>query len=106
MWLDLKNILTNRPSKKLDQQYGKYTVIGIVRTHNYCLDTPSGIHNVFPARRLRPVATDLLLGQVQHEPQLPSLASRLELEYEVERILNEKKGRGGTKKYLMKWVGY
>lgn len=106
VWLDLKNIRTDRPSKKLDQQYGKYTVIGTVGTHNYRLDTPPGIHNVFPTRRLRPVATDPLPGQVQHEPQPPSIIIGADPEYEVERILDEKKGRGGAKRYLVKWVGY
>ena len=106
MWLDLKNVPTNWPSKKLDQQYGKYTVIGIVGTHNYRLDTPPGIHNVFPTRRLRPVATDPLPGQVQHEPQPLSIASGTDLEYEVESILKQRKGRGRSEKYLVKWVGY
>ena len=106
VWLDLKHISTDRPSKKLDQQYGKYTVIGIVGTHNYRLDTPPGIHNVFPTKRLRPVLNNPLLGQIQHEPQPPGITSETDPEYEVEKILKEKRGRGGSKKYLIKWVGY
>ena len=29
-----------------------------------------------------------------------------EVEYEVEEILDQKKGRGGSEKYLVKWEGY
>ena len=81
-------------------------MIGIVGTYSYRLDIPLGIHNVFLTRRLRPVARNLLPGQVQHEPQLPSITSGSDLEYEVEKILNKKKGYGNAKKYLVKWVGY
>ena len=29
-----------------------------------------------------------------------------EVEYEVEEILDQKKGRGGSEKYLVRWKGY
>ena len=106
VWLDLKHISTDRPSKKLDHQYAKYTVTEIVGTHNYRLDTPPGIHNVFHTKRLRPVLNNPLPGQIQHEPQPIGITTETDQEYEVEQILKEKKGRGGARKYLVKWVGY
>ena len=70
--------------------------------YNYRLDTPPRIHNVFPTKRLRPVLNNPLLGQIQHEPQPLSITSKTDLEYEVEKILKEKRSRGGSKKYLIK----
>jgi len=29
-----------------------------------------------------------------------------EVEYEVEEILDQKKGQGGSEKYLIRWKGY
>ena len=43
----------DRPSKKLDAKYAKYTVTEIVSSHSYRLDTPPGIHNVFYIRLLK-----------------------------------------------------
>jgi len=47
VWLKLKNIKTDRPSKKLDWLNAKYTVIDVPGTHTVKLDTPPGIHPVF-----------------------------------------------------------
>src|ERR1700722_1202685 len=47
VWLDLRNIKTNRPSKKLDARHAKFTVLEKIGSHAYRLDTPPGIHNVF-----------------------------------------------------------
>ena len=69
VWLNLENITTDRPSKKLDQRHAKYTVTEVMGSHTYRLDVPPGIHDVFPTRRLRPVRSNPLPGQVQHEPQ-------------------------------------
>jgi hypothetical protein len=58
----------DRPLKKLDAKYAKYIVIEIVSSHNYRLDTPLGIHNVFYTRLLKPAKSSLLPGQVIHKP--------------------------------------
>jgi hypothetical protein len=108
VWLSLENIATDRPSKKLDAKYAKYTVTDIVGSHSYRLDTPPGIHDVFHTRLLKPVATKPLTGQVLHEPQPPALLVDGEEEYEVEEILDQKaaRGRGGKQQFLVKWAGY
>jgi hypothetical protein len=60
---------------------------------------------VFPTRLLRPVQKPLE-GQVLTEPQLVGLRVGGETEYRVEEIRDEKKGRGSTTRYLVKWSGY
>ena len=102
----MENIKTDRPSKKLDQRYGKFTVREVCGSHTYRLDVPPGIHDVFPTRLLRPARNDPLPRQVVREPQPPGIVVDREIEYEVEEILDQKKGRGGSEKYLVKWVGY
>jgi hypothetical protein len=63
----------DRLLKKLNAKYTKYTVIEIVNSHSYRLDTPLGIYNVFYIRLLKLVKSSLLPGQVIHEPQPPAL---------------------------------
>ena len=58
MWLNLKNIITDRPCKKLDWKNVKYTVLEVISSHSYRLDTPPGIHDVFHASLLKRAAAD------------------------------------------------
>jgi hypothetical protein len=108
VWLSLENIATDRPSKKLDAKYAKYTVIEVVGSHNYRLDTPPGIHDVFHTRLLKPAQSNPLPGQVIHESQPPALMIDEDGEgmYEIDEILDQKKARGGKEQYLVKWTGY
>ena len=64
----LRAVPTDRPSKKLDAKYAKYTVIEIVSSHSYKLDTLLRIYNVFYIRLLKPAKSSPLPGQVIHEP--------------------------------------
>jgi hypothetical protein len=109
VWLNLENIRTDRPTKKLDAKHAKFTVTEVVGSHSYRLDTPSRIHNVFHSQLLRLASYDPLPSQVQDDTQpLPQLVGD-EDEYEIEKILDEKtvRGRGGPrKKFLVKWTGY
>ena len=56
VWLNLKNIITDRPCKKLDWKNGKYTVLKVISNYNYKLDTPPGIHNIFYTSLLKRAA--------------------------------------------------
>jgi hypothetical protein len=47
VWLQLKNIKTDRPSKKLNWLNAKYTITELIGFYACHLDTLPGIHNVF-----------------------------------------------------------
>ena len=109
VWLSLRNVRTTRESKKLDAKQAKYTVLEVVGTHSYRLDTPPGIHNVFHSQLLRPASYDPLVGQEQDDTQPNPEILEDDEEYVVERILDEKtvrRGRGRATKLLVKWKGY
>jgi hypothetical protein len=108
VWLSLENIKTDRPSKTLDARHAKFTVTEVIGSHNYRLDTPRGIHNVFHSRLLRPANSSPLPGQVVEESHPPAMLVDGTEMYEVERILAQKRARGGgnLQQYLVKWKGY
>lgn len=106
VWLSLENIKSDRPNKSLDHRYAKFTVIEVMGSHNYRLDTPPGVFDVFHTRLLRPASTDPLPGQVVSEPQPLGILVDDSPEYEVESILDQKHRRGGHQQYLVKWKGY
>ena len=106
VWLSLENVKTKRPKKGLDHRFRKFTVVEALGSHNYRLDTPPGLYDVFHSKLLRPAASSPLPGQILHEPQDPGIDVDGEIEYEVEKIMDEKRGRGGAMRYLVKWVGY
>ena len=81
-------------------------MIEVVGTHNYRLDTPPGIYNIFHSKLLYLVNSNPLPGQEVSEPQNLGININREVEYKVERILDKKRGRGQAKWYLVKWVGY
>ena len=109
VWLSLKNIRTKRPCKKLDVRNAKFTVLEMVSSHSYRLDTPPGVHNVFNVSLLHPAASDPLPSQRTTNPQPPPEFVDGELEYGVEEILAERhvrRGRGRQRELLVKWAGY
>ncbi len=89
VWLRVRNITIERPSRKLDwQKYGPYRIIERIGKVAYRLDLPSSlqIHNVFHVSLLcdhKP-----RVGEESHEPQSLKLAIDPEVrEYKVEAIL-------------------
>ena len=109
VWLDLRNIKTSRPCKKLDARSAKYTVLKKVGSHAYKLDTPPGIHPVFHTHLLRPVANNPLPSQKVTDPQPPGMLIDGHTEYLVDQIIDERKkrwGRGYRHQYLVKFTGY
>lgn len=75
VWLNLKNINTERPSKKLDWIHAKYTITKVFADspHFYELDTPKGVHNRFHTSLLRPVGNTPLPSQMTDDAQPPGL---------------------------------
>lgn len=109
VWLKLKNVRTDRPSKKLDWKNAKYTVQEMVGTHSVRLDTPLGIHPVFHVDLLHLASDDPFPSQPSDDQQPPAVLVDGEQEYEVERIVDEKRtkrGRGTKLWYRVKWRGY
>ena len=72
VWLDLRNIHTDRPNKKLDAQYAKYTIMEKVGSRAYRLDTPPGIHPEFHTVLLRPTTSDPFPSQIVTDWQSPA----------------------------------
>jgi len=105
VWLNLKNIRTERPSRTLDVRNAKYTVTEVIGSHSYRLDTPPGISNVFHSQLLRPASTDPFPSQKQTDAQPSPRIVQGDIEYEVESIVDEKLVRG-KRKLLVKWAGY
>ena len=60
VWLRLKNIKTDHPKKKLDWVNAKYTMLKLIGSHAYRLDTPPGIYNIFYIILLKRAAEDPL----------------------------------------------
>ena len=89
MWLNLKNVITNRPYKKLDWKNGKYTVLKVISNYNFRLDTPPGIHNVFHASFLKRAADNPFPNQCQGNFRPPAIIMDKEEELEVKRVLRE-----------------
>lgn len=111
VWLNLKNIRTDRPCKKLDWRHGKYTVTKIISSHAYELDVPSGIWNRFHVTLLRPAATNPLPSQRQDDNQPPAISTDDDgnPEWEVEEILRARtheQGNRQQRQVLVKWKGY
>jgi transposase InsO family protein len=118
VWLNLKNIRTDRPCKKLDWKNAKYRVLEVKGTHTVKLDVPKGIHPVFHVDLIRPAGRDKLPSQPHDESLPPAIQIDGEDEYMVESILDKalirrgrngsaiRKGKGVRWHYLVKWSGY
>ena len=108
VWLNGKNIITKRPSHKLDnKRHGPFTITKRHRPNSYQLKLPDTMRNhpVFHVSDLSPVAEDPYPGQVTPPP--PPVIVDNEEEFFVEEVLDSRLwGRGKKFKYLVKWVGY
>ena len=105
MWLSMKNISTDQPSKELDHKMiGLFDVIR-KKSISLELQLPQAmkIHNVFHPNLLQKASTNPLTGQV-NEPA-PLVIIDNEEEWEVEDILDARSRRGKIQ-YWVKWTGW
>ena len=65
IWLTLKNIITATKSKKFDTKQIEYTIFEDMGFHNFRLDTPPNIRNVFHVDKLRAASADLFFPRLQ-----------------------------------------
>ena len=104
VWLTLKDIATATENKKLDAKQAKYTILEDMGFHNFRLDTPPGIRNVFHVDKLRAASADPFPSQVSDDSHPgPTIIGNEDgtHEYDVERILKKRK-RGRGYQYLVK----
>ena len=92
VWLNLKNVIMDRPCKKLDWKNRKYTVLEVISSYSYKLDTLLGIHNVFHISLLKRAADNLFPNQRRGDFRPPAVMVDGEEEWEVERVLREALG--------------
>jgi predicted aspartyl protease len=113
VWLSLRNIPSDRSSRKLDWLHAKYRVLEVIGSHNVRLNVPGGVHPVFHVDLLRRAADDPLPSQVRHEPQPPAALTDPERpeedEWEVREISDTRRkarGRELVPEVLVYWTGY
>ena len=109
VWLNAKNIRTERPMKKLDwKSIGLCRVTRIINSHAYELELPASmkIHNVFYTSLLRPASTiEPIPGQIQ--PQPPPVVARGEEYWEVDEIFDSRYNKQRRQfEYKVKWTGF
>jgi hypothetical protein len=108
VWVDGKEIATDRPTKKLDdRRYGPFEVQQKVGEAAYLLWLPAtwkGIYPVINEGRLSPYTAPASPLQKQPPPP-PAVIVEGQEEYEVATIHGKKWSRN-RELYLVEWVGY
>jgi len=105
VWLNLKNIHMNHLCKKFDVKNVKYIIVKKINSHFFCLNTLSGIHNVFHSVMLQSAVMNTLSSQCMTDSQFSPQIVSDEEEFEIKKILKKKfiwHRREFKKKYLMK----
>lgn len=110
VWLDSRNLKTDRPMKKLDFNYNGPFLISRTWSHHYELKLPPhmielGIHNKFHTTLLRPFANNPHPGQTNPPPPPIAMDEEGNKLYAIDRILDSKRV-SGVFHYLVKWKGY
>ena len=66
------------------------TVLKVISSHNYRLDTPPGIYNIFHTSLLKRAADNPFPNQCRGDFRPPAVMMDREEEWEVERVLRER----------------
>lgn len=110
VFLDARNIVTDRPMKKLDHKYlGPYKIKEVQGSHNYRLDLPHemrSIHNSFHTSLLRPCPIDPYPGQTNPPPPPIAIDEYGEKIWAIDSILDSRHTKSKTFEYLILWRGY
>jgi len=107
VWLEGKDIKTDRPSQKLsDRRYGPFKITKVVSPNVYQLALPPSmkLHPVFHTVKLRPFVPDPISGRQQPERPPPVIPGE-NPEWDVECIKDSRLWHGSLQ-YLVKWKGY
>jgi len=107
VWLENKNIHSNRPSKKLDnKRYRPFKISKDIGPGAFELELLEGwmIHNVFNEDLLTRCVEPTFKGQ-HEKPAPPPTIINEEEEYKVEEVRKYRKCGRGTQ-YLVHWKGY
>jgi len=102
VWLENKNIQSNRPSKKLDQkQYEPFRISKDIGSGVFQLELLEGwvIHNMFNEELLTQYVKLKFKGQYEEPASPPTIINEKE-EYEVEEVRKYRKQERGTQ-YLV-----
>jgi hypothetical protein len=106
VWLNAKNIVTRRPSRKLDhRRLGPFTISKVISHWVFRLELPASIriHPVQHVSLLDPAHDDPLPGQ--RIPPPPPVEVEGEEEWLVDEILDSRIRRRRLQ-YLVQWTGY
>ena len=107
VWLNHRNIKSDRPSPKLShKKLGPYLVLEKFGTHAFKLELPQSmkIHPVFHITLLTKFKTNPHGHEPEHPP--PITTEEGEEEYKVEEVLDSKRIGRKRVKCFVKWKGY
>jgi len=106
VWLDARNLMIHRPSKKLSNKFEEsFRIIKIVSSHSYQLELLDDwfCFDVFHTYLLHPAANDPLPEQIPPAP-FPIVSVEEVLSWEMNEILNSRV-KNSQLEYLIKWTG-
>jgi hypothetical protein len=109
VFLDMRNMPTDKPSKKLDDRWAGPFEVKRVWTHHYELALDFELatrHNKFHSNLLRPAPTEWYPGQVQGPAPAIGLDENGEIIWAIDAIIDSRRLPNRGFEYLILWRGY